>query len=335
MSIKPILPLLLAAPLCFALNTSDVSMDLTRDTADTLADKSYTSSVLGDLCVRRHWDSHKGRSIDLDFDSKTNALRCVIITYDAPVPEKKATRDARDITHEKDIVWKSLPAANAAKYEMENARAAKAGNTYLLMECDHKGKCTRLSLHTALPDRNRAAMEPVTLTATSTSGAMGSNAEMQENARILLANEATRKGTSDTADTPADTADTEPEDSTEPTVTDTAADDDDTETVAVHTAMGTSYEKRPKQHAETETPVEHTQKTAPAPKENPLASIPVEYWGIGAGALVLLIILYSTAARRKEAERLAARAATIRTQGSFTQSTLRSRAGLPRGPRRR
>lgn len=341
---KTYLPMMLmAAPLCLALDPAAVSMDLTRDTADTQLDKNYTSSALADVSVRRHWDTEKGRCIDLDFNGTTNKLICATITYDKPVPVKKATRDAKEITKSGGITWKPLPAENAKKYEVENAQAAKAGNVYLIMECDKSGKCMRLSLHNSLPDRNRALMEPVDTNAKLATGAMGSNADAVMNARLLLANEATRKGETAQAAAPADTAETEPEDSTEPAVaaTPVTADDDDTETVAVQTAMGTTYEKRPKHHAETASPDDQPQKATAetagtAASKGLLDDITPLHWCIGGGALVLLIILWKlcTGNNKDDATSMALRAAALRRSSGSAGSPLSPRPGMPRRPRR-
>ena len=336
---KTYLPMMLmAAPLCLALDPAAVSMDLTRDTADAQLDKNYTSAALADISVRRHWDSEKGRSIDLDFNGTTNKLICATITYDKPVPVKKATRDAKEIAKGGSITWKPLPAENAKKYEVENAQASKVGDVYLIMECDKSGKCTRLSLHNSLPDRNRALMTPVDTDVKLTAGAMGSNADVVENARLLMANEATRKGVTAQAATPAEPVETEPDDSTEPAVaaTPATADDDDTETVAVQTAMGTSYEKRSKHQAEAEAPDEQPKKAAETAPKGPLDDITPLHWCIGGGALVLLIILWKlcTGNNKDDATRMAIRAAALRQNGGPAGSPLRPSTGMPRRPRR-
>lgn len=321
---KPILTMLLTAPLCMALNPAEVSMDLTRDSADAKLNKDYTYAALADISVRRHWESEKGRVIDLDFDGKTDKLICAIITYDKPVPVKKATRDAKEIA-QGSVTWKPLPAENAKKYEVENAQAAKVGNVYLIMECDKSGKCTRLALHNALPDRNRATMTPVDTDVKQASGAMGSNADILENARLLLTSEERRKAQSTAAAAPAPTA--------EPVAA--VAEDEEEETPAL------MQEPAPRPKADTTPEPDLSTLNKPAakaePKERPkgpLDDITPLHWGIGGGALVLLFILWKLFTRKDDAARLAARASAIRQDTGLTGSTLRARSGLPPRPRR-
>lgn len=321
---KPILTLLLTAPLCLALTPAEVSMDLTRDSADAKLNKDYTYAALADISVRRHWNSEKGRTIDLDFDGKTDKLICAIITYDKPVPVKKATRDAKEIA-QGSVTWKPLPAESAQKYEVENAQAAKVGNVYLIMECDKSGKCTRLALHNSLPDRNRATMTPVDTDVRQASGAMGSNADILENARLLLTSEERRKAQSTAAAAPAPTA--------EPVAA--VAEDEGEETPAL------MQEPAPRPKADTTPEPDLSTLNKPAakaePKERPkgpLDDITPLHWGIGGGALVLLFILWKLFTRKDDAARLAARASAIRQDSGLTGSTLRARSGLPPRPRR-
>lgn len=322
---KTYLPMMImAAPLCMALDPAAVSMDLTRDSADAQLDKNYTYSAMADVSVRRHWESEKGRSIDLDFDGKTDKLICAIITYDKPVPVKKATRDAKEIA-QGSVTWKPLPAENAKKYEVENAQAAKVGNVYLIMECDKSGKCTRLALHNTLPDRNRATMTPVDTDVRQASGAMGSNADILENARLLLTSEERRKAKSTAAPAPVTPTATVEEDTAEPTETPTLMQDP---------------APQPKADTTPEPDLSTLNKPAakPEPKERPkgpLDDITPLHWGIGGGALVLLFILWKLCTGRKDdATRLAARASAIRQDSGLTGSTLRARSGLPPRPRR-
>lgn len=321
---KPILTMLLTAPLCMALNPAEVSMDLTRDSADAKLNKDYTYAALADISVRRHWESEKGRVIDLDFDGKTDKLICAIITYDKPVPVKKATRDAKEIA-QGSVTWKPLPAENAKKYEVENAQAAKVGNVYLIMECDKSGKCTRLALHNSLPDRNRATMTPVDTDVKQASGAMGSNADILENARLLLTSEERRKAQSTAAAAPAPTA--------EPVAA--VAEDEGEETPAL------MQEPAPRPKADTTPEPDLSTLNKPAAKtaakerpKGPLEDITPLHWGIGGGALVLLFILWKLFTRKDDAARLAARASAIRQDTGLTGSTLRARSGLPPRPRR-
>lgn len=307
-----------------ALNPAEVSMNLTRDSADAELNKDYTYAALADISVRRHWESEKGRVIDLDFDGKTDKLICAIITYDKPVPVKKATRDAKEIA-QGSVTWKPLPAENAKKYEVENAQAAKVGNVYLIMECDKSGKCTRLALHNSLPDRNRATMTPVDTDVKQASGAMGSNADILENARLLLTSEERRKAQSTAAAAPAPTA--------EPVAA--VAEDEGEETPALMQEPA----PRPKADTTPEPDLSTLNKPAAktAPKERPkgpLDDITPLHWGIGGGALVLLFILWKLFTRKDDAARLAARASAIRQDPGLTGSTLRARSGLPPRPRR-
>lgn len=323
----PLLLLLALATFCPALTPSEVSMDMTRDTADAIPDKNYTYSALADMTIRRHWDTDKGRTIDLDFDGRTDKLISVIITYDKPVPDKKAARDAKQIAHGS-ITWNSLSDESAQKYEMKNAKAAKCGTAYVLMECDYRGKCTRLSLYNALPDRNRALLEAVNVDVNQAAGAMGSNADMLANARILLSGEKKRKEKSAAAPAAAT-----PKEPTEPEET-------EEEEETARPALMQEPAPRPKTETTEEPDLSTLNKPAvPAePKERPkgpLDDITPLQWGIGGGALVLLFILWKLCTGRKDdAARLAARASAIRQNSGLTNSTLRARAGAPRRPRR-
>ena len=322
---KTYLPMMLmAAPLCLALDPAAVSMDMTRDTADAQLDQNYTYSALADVSVRRHWEAEKGRTIDLDFNGTTDKLICAIITYDKPVPVKKATRDAKEITKGGSITWKPLPAENAKKYEVENAQASKVGDVYLIMECDKSGKCSRLSLHNTLPDRNRALMTPVDTDVKLATGAMGSNADVVENARLLLTSEERRKAQSTAAPAPVTSTTTVKDEPEEPTETPT---------------LMQEPAPRPKADTTPEPDLSTLNKPAakPEPKahpKGPLDDITPLHWGIGGGALVLLIILWKLFTRKDDAARLAARASAIRQDSGLTGSTLRARSGLPPRPRR-
>lgn len=147
--------LLLLAPAAMAVQLSDLSPTLDRNSADENLSKDYAYRVLSDLSVRRIWNLDDNRKLTIDFDAKTGKLICIVVDYRKPVSLEEADQDAADIGKFEEAAWRKFSADKAAKYHMNRARAMKFKEGYMFEELNGANKCSRLTFYTKVPKENR------------------------------------------------------------------------------------------------------------------------------------------------------------------------------------
>ena len=147
--------LLLYTPVGMAVQLSDLSPSLTRESADENLTKDYAYRVLSDLSVRRIWNLDDNRKLTIDFDGKTGDLICIAVDYRKPVSTKAADKDAADIGKFEEANWRKFSADKAAKYFMGRAKAMKFDEGYMFEELNAANKCIRLSFYPKTPKEDR------------------------------------------------------------------------------------------------------------------------------------------------------------------------------------
>ena len=191
--------LLLLAPAGMAVQLSDLSPSMDRQTADDNLTKDYAYRVLSDLSVRRIWNLDDNRKLTVDFDGKTGKLICIVVDYRVPVSLEEADMDAADIGKFEEASWRKFSADKAAKYYMDRARAMKFEEGYMFEELSGANKCLRLTFYPKVPKENRRHLsEGSTSNGTSAMGNTLSGSAVKQ----LLKDEETRLYTPNKTDKP-------------------------------------------------------------------------------------------------------------------------------------
>lgn len=191
--------LLLLAPAGMAVQLSDLSPSIDRQTADDNLTKDYAYRVLSDLSVRRIWNLDDNRKLTVDFDGKTGKLICIVVDYRVPVSLEEADMDAADIGKFEEASWRKFSADKAAKYYMDRARAMKFEEGYMFEELSGANKCLRLTFYPKVPKENRRHLsEGSTSNGTSAMGNTLSGSAVKQ----LLKDEETRLYTPNKTDKP-------------------------------------------------------------------------------------------------------------------------------------
>lgn len=186
---------------CYALEVGDLHLPLTRNDADKTLTKDYNFDILTDGTIRRTWYTDK-RTIAVDFDPTDDAAICITITYANPVSRKTAEADADAMSPDNGAKWKKTKAEAVEKVGIPAGSSIKEfedKSMIFLEAASAKHKYVAVSYHAKAPRKNRKELEPV---AGDHRTALGSTS-MAGNIKFLIKDEEARQGT------PSETAATE------------------------------------------------------------------------------------------------------------------------------
>lgn len=178
---------------CYALEVGDLHLPLTRSDADKTLTKDYNFDILTDGTVRRTWHTAK-RTISVDFDPQDDAAICITITYANPVSRKTAEADADAMSPDTEAKWKKTKAEAVEKVGIPAGSSIKefADNSMMFLEAaSAKHKYTAVSYHAKAPRGNRKELQPV---AGDQRTALGATS-MAGNIKSLIKDEETRQST--------------------------------------------------------------------------------------------------------------------------------------------
>ena len=307
----------------FAVQLSDLSPSITRESADENLTKDYAYRVMSDLSIRRIWNLDDNRKLTIDFDAKKGNLICIVVDYRVPVTLEEADRDAADIGKFEEAAWRKFAAEKAAKYYMGRARAMKFKEGYMFEELSGANKCLRLTFYPKVPKENRRHLS--TASTSSATSVMGSSVSGRT-AKALLEDEEKRLYTPNKTDKPTEirparkpvdaeevTPD-EPEE--EPEVIEEVEPVDEPQQV-VQTPVKVKPVKTVKQKGDRDKDVDSFLAKLGLDKLEPI------HWILGGVGLVILITIISAVGRSNERRRMEARAARLRNSSASVKASLK------------
>ncbi len=184
-----LLPALALGTLSLASDLEVFGLVRTRDQADHTLSKSYDFKVMRDGSVRRSWKLNDSR-LSMDFDAGSNRLICIVVDYDKPVKSSAAARDAMELTGATIKKWQKLSSRKAKQFGLKNVRACKLRNgSYVFREGASGGRCRRLVIYTARPNRDRFELEEFTGLRRTALGTAGGSADLS----FLVSDEEARR----------------------------------------------------------------------------------------------------------------------------------------------
>lgn len=322
--------MLLLAPAVTAVQLSDLSPTLNRESADENLTKDYAYRVMSDLSVRRIWNLDDNRKLTIDFEGKSGDLICIIVDYRKAVDLDQADKDAADIGKFEEAAWRKFSADKAAKYYMGRSRAMKFKEGYMFQELTGANKCQRLTFYTKAPKENRRHLSEGSTIGGST--AMG-NSMSGSAVKSLLKDEETRLYT-------ANKTDKKPEPPPAPTI----VQDDEPEVEEPVAEEEPEVVEEPRETGKiVKTPVE----VKPIKKvkqkgdrssdfQKFLAKLGLDkldtiHWILGGVGLIILITVIGAVGRSNERRKLEKRAANLRNSASVKASLRQSIKGKKNG----
>ncbi len=319
---RSLIGLLTLASTAFAVQLSDLSPSLTRESADETLTKDYAYRVLSDLSIRRIWNLTENKKLSIDFEAKKGKLICIVVDYRVPVSLEEADQDAADIGKFEEAAWRKFDADKAAKYHMGRSRAMKFKEGYMFQELSGANKCLRLTFYTQIPKENRRHLS--TASTSSSTSVMGSSMSGRT-AKALLEDEEKRLFTPNKTDKLPEVK--KPQKVTK--VEEVTPDEPEEEPEIVE------VEPEPSTVVIAETPVKIKPVKTVKQKGNRdkdvdsfLAKLGLDdlkpiHWIIGGVALVVLITILSAVGRSNERRKLEARAARLRNNSLSTSASLK------------
>lgn len=315
--------LFLLVPAATAVQLSDLSPTLNRQTADENLTKDYAYRVLSDLSVRRIWNLDENRRLTIDFDGKSGELICIVVDYRKAVDLDAADKDAADIGKFEEAAWRKFSSDKAAKYYMGRSRAMKFDEGYMFQELTGANKCQRLTFYTKVPKENRRHLsEGSTASGSSAMGSTMSGSAVKK----LLQDEETRLYTPNKTDKPEPVQvvkKPKPAVVEEPEVVDTPV--EEPEIVDQPDESG-KVVKAPIEVKPVKTVTQKGDRGSDF--DNFLAKLGLDkletiHWVLGGVGLIILITIIGAVGRRNERRKLEQRAARLRNNTTSVKASLR------------
>ncbi|MBR2314560.1 MAG: hypothetical protein IKA55_06860 [Akkermansia sp.] len=305
----------------FAVQLSDLSPSITRESADDNLTKDYAYRVMSDLSIRRIWNLDDNRKLSIDFDAKKGDLICIVVDYRVPVTLDEADRDAADIGKFEEAAWRKFAPEKAAKYYMGRSRAMKFKEGYMFEELSGANKCLRLTFYPKVPKENRRHLS--TASTSSATSIMGSSVSGRT-AKALMEDEEKRLYTPNKTDKPAEVRPvkkpamveevTPDEPSEEPEVIEEV---EPTDEPVIQTPVKVKPVKTVKQKGDRDKDVDGFLAKLGLDKLEPI------HWILGGVGLVILITIISAVGRSNERRRMEARAARLRNNSASVKASLK------------
>lgn len=307
---------MLLAPAVTAVQLSDLSPSLNRESADENLTKDYAYRVMSDLSVRRIWNLDDNRKLTIDFEGKSGDLICIVVDYRTAVDLEQANKDAADIGKFEEATWRKFSADKAEKYHMGRSRAMKFKEGYMFQELTGANKCQRLTFYTEIPKENRRHISE----GSTSDGASAMGSTMSGSAvKKLLEDEETRLYTANKTDKAPEVVKTTIVETTEePEVIDEPEVIEEPKKTGkiVKAPIKVKPIKKVKQQDD------HTDGFQDLLAKLGLDKLDTIHWILGGVGLIVLFTIISAIGRSNERRKLAKRAESLRNSASV-KATLR------------